>query len=382
MLGFGDRAGGMLGLIGEVGFSGVTGLAVFVDAVEEGREGVVIGLGDRVELVGMALRAAEREAQPGRAHGVHAVQDVIDARLLGVAAALAVGHMVALEAGRELLLGGRIREQVTGELFEGELVVRCVTVEGFDDPVAPRPVVAGRIRLEAVGVRVTRGIEPPHGHAFAVMRRGEETVDGSLISPGRSVGDERGGLGLRRRQSDEVEGETAQQGVLRGFLRRGQSFGGELLADEVIDRVAGRGGLHGGFESPVLPPDGALGDPATQDIHLLLGQPGLVGLGRRHELILVGGDDAFDQGADVRLAGHEGFLGDGRLADVQPQLGLAVRFVLAVAAEAVVGEDGQDVAAEADRLRRGSGEGERQEGEEQRGRLFHLGVILRRSRQF
>ena len=169
LLGFGDRARGIFRLIGQVRLGSATRLAVLVDAVEEGRERVVVGLRDGVELVGMALRAAERQAEPGRAHGVHAIQYVIDARFLGVAAALAVGHVVALEAGRELLLGGRIREEVAGELFEGELVVRSVTVEGFDDPVTPRPVVASRIRLEAVGVRIAGGVEPPHGHALAVV---------------------------------------------------------------------------------------------------------------------------------------------------------------------------------------------------------------------
>jgi hypothetical protein len=59
-----------------------------------------------------------------------------------------------------------------------------------------------------------------------------------------------------------------------------------------------------------------------------------------------------------------------------------LRFVLAVAAEAVVREDGEDVPAEAHGLRRAGGQGEREQGAEQRGGRFHLGVILRRSRQF
>ena len=172
LLGFGDRAGGMFRLIGQEGLRAAAGLAVLVDAVEEGRQGVVIGLGDGVELVGVTLRAAERHPQPRRAHGVHAVQHVIDPRLLGVAAAFAIGHVIALEAGRELLLGGRVRQEVAGELFERELVVRDVAVEGLDDPVAPRPVAAGGVRLEAVGVRIAGGVEPPHGHTLAIMRRG------------------------------------------------------------------------------------------------------------------------------------------------------------------------------------------------------------------
>jgi hypothetical protein len=51
-------------------------------------------------------------------------------------------------------------------------------------------------------------------------------------------------------------------------------------------------------------------------------------------------------------------------------------------AEAVVREDGEHVPAETHGLRRKGREGEREEHAEQRGRLNHLGVILRQSRQF
>ena len=171
LLGLRDRPGGVLRLIGQEGLGGAAGLAVFVDAIEEGREGVVVGLGDGVELMGVALRAAEGHAQPRGAHGVHAIEHVIDARFFGVTAAFAVGHVVALEAGRELLLRRGVREKIAGELLEGELVVRDVAVERFDDPVAPRPVGPGGVRLEAVSIRITRRIQPPHSHAFAVVRR-------------------------------------------------------------------------------------------------------------------------------------------------------------------------------------------------------------------
>ena len=205
LLGLRDRPGGVLGLIGEEGLGGAAGLTVFVDAVEEGREGVVVGLRDGVELVAMALRAAQRHAEPGGTHGVHAIQHVVDAGFLGVTAAFAVGHVVALEAGRELLLRRGVWEKVSGELLEGELVVRNITVKRLDDPVAPRPVGARGVRLEAVGVRVTRGIQPPHGHAFAVVRRGEETVDGLLVGLRRGVREESLGLGFGGRQPRQVE---------------------------------------------------------------------------------------------------------------------------------------------------------------------------------
>ena len=194
MLGFRDRSGGMLGLVRQEGFGAAAGLTVLVDAVEEGREGVVVGLGDGVEFMGVALRAAQGHAQPGGAHGVHSVEDVVDAGFLGITTAFAVGHVVALEAGRELLLGRGIRQEIARELLEGELVVRNITVERFDDPVAPRPVGARGVGLESIGVRITRSIEPPHSHAFAVVRRGEQAIDGLLVGLRRGIRQERLGL--------------------------------------------------------------------------------------------------------------------------------------------------------------------------------------------
>jgi len=72
-LGLAEGPSGERRLEGQEGFRAAARLAVLVDAVEEGREGVVVGLGDGVELVRVALRAAEREPEPRRAHGVHAV---------------------------------------------------------------------------------------------------------------------------------------------------------------------------------------------------------------------------------------------------------------------------------------------------------------------
>ena len=204
-LDFAQGPRGVRRLEGQVGLGGGAGLTVLVDAVEEGGERVVVVDRDRIELVGMALRAAEGQSEPGGTHGVHAVEDVIDAGFLGVAAALAVGHVITMEAGGELLLDGGVREEVAGELFEGEAVVRDVAVEGVDDPVAPRPVVAGGVRLEAVGVGVTRGVQPPHRHAFAIVGRSQQTVDRPLIRVRGFVREEGPGLGFGRRQAGEVE---------------------------------------------------------------------------------------------------------------------------------------------------------------------------------
>ena len=50
--------------------------------------------------------------------------------------------------------------------------------------------------------------------------------------------------------------------------------------------------------------------------------------------------NAADELAFVRLAGDEGLLGEGLVADVEAELPFAVVLVEAVTVEAVVGEDG------------------------------------------
>jgi hypothetical protein len=100
------------------------------------------------------------------------------------------------------------------------------------------------------------------------MGRGQQAVDGSLVRVRGLVREKGLGLGFGRRQAGEVEREPTQQGVARGFGRGLESFGGELPTDEVVDGVAGNGGLLGRFEGPVASPDGAFGDPASEDVDL------------------------------------------------------------------------------------------------------------------
>ena len=78
-----------------------------VGVVEEGEELVILALRDRIELVVVALAAADRQAQEDDAGGVDAIDDRLDAELLEVDAAFLVDLRVAVEAGGDLLLERR-----------------------------------------------------------------------------------------------------------------------------------------------------------------------------------------------------------------------------------------------------------------------------------
>lgn len=113
----------------------------------------------------------------------------------------------------------------------------------------------------------------------------------------------------------------------------------------------GRVGVCGWNEGPVLAPRDAFGDPLTQDGDLRIGESVGGDLDGRHALEDVVGDDALDEEAGLRVAGLNRF--KRAIASVEAEAGLAGVLIRAVALEAVVGEDGSDIAREDERLGRG-----------------------------
>ena len=148
-----------------------------VGVVHERHELKIFAVRERVELVRVALRAAEREAEPRRARRRDAVRHRVEAELVRIDAALLVEHRVAVEAGRDFLIERRAREHVSRDLLDRELIERLVGVQRIDDPVAIRPDRPRAIFLVAVRVRIAREVEPLARPAFAVARRGEEAID-------------------------------------------------------------------------------------------------------------------------------------------------------------------------------------------------------------
>ena len=90
-------------------------------------------------------------------------------------------------------------------------------------------------------------------------------------------------------------------------------------------------------------------DPAAQDVDLSCGDL-LVRLRRRHEFVFIMREDALEHAAGLGLAGFDrkGSFdgGEGTFGRVEPEIALAFFRVEAVAGEAVVAEDGADVAIE------------------------------------
>ena len=324
------------------------------EGVEVREELVVVLLRNGVELVVVALGAAKGEPEHGFAERFHAVGVVVHEVLGGDGAALVGVHVVALEArGDELAVRGR-REQVPGELLHHELVVGQVVVEGLNDPVPPEPEVASAVDGETVRVGVTRGVEPVEGHAFPEVRAREQARDELRVGLRVLVAHESLHFLGGGRKAGEVERDSTDQ---RGAVGEGggrEALFLELIADEGVDGMPGRGRgrFLGGEEGPVGLVFGALLNP-TLERRLVLRAQLEVRLRRRHLVIGVVAEDALPGFALLGVSGDErgaalvfpgGFFGE-----VEAELGLTRLFVEAVAAEAVFRKDGADVPVEGQR---------------------------------
>ena len=334
------------------------------ERIEVGVELVVVLLADRVELVVVALRAGEGQAQDGFAQRLHAVRVVVEQVLRGDRATLVGVHVVALEARRDQLGVRRVRHEVAGELLEQEAVVGLVVVEGLDDPVAPEPEVATAVDGEAIGVGVAGRIEPVQGHALAEVRRGQQAVDLLLVGAGRGVLEEGVELLGRGREPGQVERHAPQQRRAVGLAVGLEAAPAQALVHERVDRrapeIGGQGGPMRRQEGPVVLVLGALLEPGLH-LRLVVRRELEVRLRRRHDVVLVVAGDARPDFALLDVARHDRDAGlvflEGVRGQVQAQLRLAGLLIRAVAGEAVLREDGADVAVVAHLLGREHGQG-------------------------
>ena len=148
--------------------------------VEQRVKLVKLPLRNRVVFVVVTPRAAKRQPEENRRRRLDAIHHGLDAVLLIDDASLALDRMVAVEAGRHALGDRRVRQQVAGELLEGEPVERHVVVERANHPVAPRPHHAAAVKAVPVRVGVARGVEPVERHPLAVSRRCQQSIDDLL----------------------------------------------------------------------------------------------------------------------------------------------------------------------------------------------------------
>ncbi len=170
------------------------------------------------------------------------------------------------KAGGNDPFGGFLRigvgQQIAGQLMPQKLVVRPVAVERFDNPVAiPERVPHHEVAVVGCRVGVPDNVEPVTAPPFAVVRRGEQTVNDLCECDfvRSSIIHESIDLSRCRRQTDQVVGDSPNQRHAVGLRGRFQSGGVELRENELIDRrprpvFAGDGGqrrIAHGLKRPV-----------------------------------------------------------------------------------------------------------------------------------
>ena len=138
-------------IIGHVGVLG---------RIPEGEEAVIILLTERIVGMGMALDATEGGALPDGPGGVDAIDDGGEAVFLIIGSALGIGLGIAMETGGDAVFERGVREKISGEGLEGELIEGHVGVETADEPVAPRPNLAAIVLFVALRVGVAGQIQP------------------------------------------------------------------------------------------------------------------------------------------------------------------------------------------------------------------------------
>ncbi len=213
------------------------GATLVVGVGKEREQPEIVLLAERIVLVVVALGAGERGAKPDRRRRVDAIDEHFVHRLVRIDAPFLVRHRIAMEAGRDPLIDGRIWQHVAGNLLDSELVERHVSVERVDHPVAVLPDAAPIVFFVAIGVGVSGEVQPGPRPTLAVVRRGEQAIDDALVGVGLAVGKERVELGNGRGKARQVQREPTKERRLGCFRRGRHVFALEACQHEPIDPV-------------------------------------------------------------------------------------------------------------------------------------------------
>ncbi len=192
-------------------------------ALEDARQRVVIRSRNGIELVIVATGTADGLCEEGAADRVDLFIDHIHHQLLLVLLfQIRVAHRQ--ECGGDDLpspfLGITGGHQIAGNLLHHEAIQRQIAVEGFDDVIAIAPGITQHKSAQRQRLGIAGDIEPVPTPALAKVRRSEKTIDKFFVSINGLVIDERIDLRRRRRQTNEIKINTANQRDAIGITRR------------------------------------------------------------------------------------------------------------------------------------------------------------------
>ena len=131
----------------------------------------------------VALGALDGDAHQALDSGLYTVFDGSRAEFLIGCPTLGICHRVPVECGGKTCVIRGTGDDVSGELKRYKLVVRDVTVEGIDDPIAPWPEVgAERVGAVTGGVRIACEVKPGSRPLFSEVLGCKELINDFLFS--------------------------------------------------------------------------------------------------------------------------------------------------------------------------------------------------------
>src|SRR5262249_40260909 len=146
---------------------------------------------------------------------------------------------ITIEACRNFLIQGCVREQVASQLLDRELIEGQVPIQSLDDPLAVPPGVRARlVLLVAITVGVTRQVEPWTSPLLSVMIGAEQAIDDALIRLWRAIGQKGRNVLRCWWQSDQIKADSANQRCSICLTRRRKMFLLESLKNESVDWVS------------------------------------------------------------------------------------------------------------------------------------------------
>ena len=215
--------------LGQRSIVGLQPLLGVVGRREDGRQPVVVQLGNGVVLVVVALGAAHGEPHHVAGEGLDGtLQDPVtyvgrvEHILVGVVGGdsqKAGGLQQAAQGGAELRCRAPVHQLVSGQLLGDKSVVGLVPVDGFDDVVAILPLSGNTQRLlagnevviAAQGVGIAGLIQPMAAPALPEMRGSQQPFHQLLIGRRGTICQEGVHLFRRRGQADQVQVEAPHE---------------------------------------------------------------------------------------------------------------------------------------------------------------------------
>ena len=123
--------------------------------------------------MGMALSTTSGQTHPDRTRSGHPVDSGVEAKFKGVDTTFFIELGVTMKTSGNFLIVGGVRKHVSGKLFDGELIVGHVGIEGSNYPIPIGPNSTGAVFFVSIAVSIAGKIQPLSSPFFSVMRRPE-----------------------------------------------------------------------------------------------------------------------------------------------------------------------------------------------------------------